>query len=125
MINFIFEKSYAIVAFLGILFAFIMTCLCISKLNRFLPKDIGRDFAHDGKLSAGKPRGAGIIFILVFTASVLIFGNLSIELGIYLTLIVIEMFTGFFDDASEKPWGEYKKGILDLFVAIVAAITYI
>lgn len=125
MINIILGKSYAIVAFLGILFAFLMTCLCISKLNKFLPKDIGRDFAHDGKLSAGKPRGAGIIFILVYTITVLIFGNINIELGIYLFLIVLEMLTGFFDDASEEPWGEYKKGILDFIVALIAAITYV
>lgn len=125
MINIILGKSYAIVAFLGIIFAFLMTCMCISKLNKFLPKDIGRDFAHDGKLSAGKPRGAGIIFILVYTITVLIFGNINIELGIYLFLIVLEMLTGFFDDASEEPWGEYKKGILDFIVALIAAITYV
>lgn len=40
-------------------------------------------------------------------------------------LIVIEMFTGFFDDAAEKPWGEYLKGILDLAVAVVVAISYL
>lgn len=125
MINIILGKSYAIVAFLGILFAFLMTCVCISRFNKFLPKDIGRDFAHDGKLSAGKPRGAGIIFILVYTVTVLIFGDINVELGIYLFLIVLEMLTGFFDDASDKPWGEYKKGILDFIVALIAAITYV
>lgn len=124
MINIIVGNSYPIVAFIGILFAFIVTCVTLSKLNKWLPKDIGRDFAHDGKLSAGKPRGAGIIFILVFTVSVLIFGNINIELGIYLGLIVLEMLTGYLDDASDKPWGEYKKGLLDLIVALTAAITY-
>jgi phospho-N-acetylmuramoyl-pentapeptide-transferase len=35
------------------------------------------------------------------------------------------MFTGFFDDAAEKPWNEYLKGFLDLLVAIVVAIVYL
>lgn len=124
MINIILGKDYAIVAYLGIIAAFALTCYAISKLNKFLPKDIGRDFAHDGKLSAGKPRGAGIIFIIVFTLVLLIFGKLSVEIGIYLGLVFIEMLTGFFDDAAKKPWGEYKKGLLDLIVAITVAITY-
>lgn len=125
MINIILGKSYPIIAFAGILFAFLMTCICIAKLNKFLPKDIGRDFAHDGKLSAGKPRGAGIIFIIVFTLAIVIFGNINIEIGIYLFLVFLEMLTGFFDDASDKPWGEYKKGILDFIVALIVAITYV
>lgn len=125
MINIILGKDYAIVAFLGIIFAFAATCFAISKLNKYLPKDIGRAFAHDGKLSAGKPRGAGIIFIVVFTVAMIVFGKLSIELGIYLGLVFIEMLTGFFDDTAEKPWGEYKKGLLDLIVALTVAITYV
>ena len=53
-----------VIAFIGIVFAFALTCFAIAKFNKYLPKDMGRQFAHDGKLSAGKPRGAGIIFIL-------------------------------------------------------------
>ena len=97
----------AIIAFIGILFAFAATCIAIAKLNKYLPKDMGRQFAHDGTLSAGKPRGAGIIFIFTFVLSALLFSQINIEIGIYLILIVIEMLTGYFDDAAEKPWGEY------------------
>lgn len=125
MINMILGQSYAIVAFIGIIFAFVMTCFTLSKFSKYLPKDIGRNFAHDGKLSAGKPRGAGLIYILIFAVTVAIFGNINIEIGIYLILVVIEMLTGYFDDASDKPWGEYKKGLLDFVVAIVVAMTYI
>lgn len=124
MIHYLFNVNYGYVVFCGILFAFVLTCIMIAKCEKFLPKDLGRDFAHDGKLSAGKPRGAGIIFIFVFTFVVLIFGKINTELFIYLFLIVIEMLTGYLDDASEKPWGEYKKGLLDLIVATTAAITY-
>lgn len=125
MINYLGAIDFSIVAFIGILFAFAVTCLAIAKLNRFLPKDMGRQFAVEGKISAGKPRGAGIIFVLVFACSTLLFAKISAELVIYLVLIILEMLTGFFDDAAEKPWGEYLKGFLDLLVAAVVAMAYI
>ena len=115
----------AIIEFVGILFAFAATCIAIAKLNKYLPKDMGRQFAHDGALSAGKPRGAGIIFVLTVVAAALLFAQMNVEIGIYLILIVVEMFTGYFDDAAEKPWGEYLKGFLDLAVAVVVALVYL
>lgn len=115
----------AIIAFIGILFAFAATCIAIARLNKYLPKDMGRQYAHDGALSAGKPRGAGIIFVLTFVAAALLFAQMNVEIGIYLILIVVEMFTGYFDDAAEKPWGEYLKGFLDLAVAVVVALVYL
>ncbi len=125
MVYYFASLEFPLAAFIGVIFAFIVTCIAIAKLNRFLPKDMGREFAHDGSLSAGKPRGAGIIFVFVFVISAVLFAQLNLELGIYLCLIVVEMFTGFFDDASEKPWGEYLKGFLDLVVAIVTAMVYL
>lgn len=125
MVNFIINGSVPIVMFLGILFAFFATCFCTAKFHPLLPKDIGRDFAHDGKLSAGKPRGAGFIFILVFAASGLIFARLSGELVIYIILVVAAMMMGFLDDASKVPWGEYKKGFLDFVIAAMVAVTFL
>lgn len=124
MINLLNMLEFSQVAFFGILFAFALTCIAIAKFNPYLPKDMGRQFAHDGKLSAGKPRGAGIIFIFTFALSGLLFARMNVEIGIYLILIIVEMLTGYFDDAAEKPWGEYLKGFLDLAVAVVVAIVY-
>jgi len=125
MFYYIAGKAVALTAFIGILFAFLATCFFIGKFNQYLPKDIGRDYAHDGKLSAGKPRGAGFIFILVFLGSGLIFGHLDIEIVIYMILLFAAMMTGFLDDASKAPGGEYKKGLLDFLIAIVVAFTYL
>lgn len=119
------DINSSLLAFGGILFAFAVTVFATAKLSGYLPKDGGREFAHDGKLSAGKPRGAGIIFVLVFAASVLLFVPVQAEMVIYLILIVISMMTGFLDDASRTPWGEYKKGFLDLCVAAMVAMTYL
>ena len=112
-------------AFIGLLFVFAATIFFTAKLADHLPKDGGRDYAHDGKLSAGKPRGAGIIFVLVFVAGALLFAPLHPEMIIYLILMVICMMTGYLDDASKNPWGEYKKGFLDLCVAAMVAFTYL
>jgi len=117
--------QHSLMAFGGILFAFVATVWATAKLSKYLPKDAGRDFAHDGKLSAGKPRGAGIIFVLAFVAAAFLFIPMNAEIIIYLILIVISMMTGFLDDASKTPWGEYKKGFLDLCVAAMVAMTFL
>ncbi len=105
----------------GILFAFVATVAALAKLSPYLPKDAGREFAHDGNLSAGKPRGAGIIFVLVFVVTSMLFVPMDRETSVYLILVVICMFTGFLDDASRMPWGQFRKGFLDLCVAALTA----
>ncbi len=125
MIYNLMSEGGSLLALIGVLFAFGGTWLATAKLSPYLPKDGGRDFAHDGKLSAGKPRGAGIIFVLVFVVSVLLFIPIKPEMVIYMILITICMMTGFLDDASKTPWGEYKKGFLDLCVAAMVAMTFL
>lgn len=119
------EVQNSLVAFGGILAAFALTVILTGKLSDYLPKDGGREFAHDGKLSAGKPRGAGIIFVLVFVVAAIFFVPMSVEMAVYLVLITLCMLTGFFDDAAQKPWGEYKKGLLDLCVAVMTAVNFL
>lgn len=126
MLHFVVSEEYdSLLALLGIIFAFAVTVFATSRFADRLPKDAGREFAHDGKLSAGKPRGAGIIFVLAFVAAALLFAPVKAELVIYLILTAICMMTGFLDDASKMPWGEYKKGFLDLCVAALVAMTFL
>lgn len=125
MIYQLIDGNKSIMAFVAILTAFLATVFLTGKLSDLLPKDGGREFAHDGKLSAGKPRGAGIIFVLVFAAVTLLFIPLRAEMIIYLVLLTICMLTGYLDDAAKTPWGEYKKGALDLCVAALTAVTFL
>ena len=53
------------------------------------------------------------------------FAQMNVEIAIYLVLIIVEMLTGYFDDAAEKPWGEYLKGFLDFVVAVIVALVYL
>ena len=90
-----------------------------------LPHDQGRAFAVEGTLSKGKVRGAGLVFVLVYIATVLIYDPVRPERIIYLAVIAATMITGYLDDASDKPWSEYLKGALDLGLGIVVAVTYL
>ena len=112
-------------AFCGIGFAFLLVLFLLKKAARFLPHDIGREFAHNGALSAGKPRGAGLLFVLAFVAAALLFLPFTVENLIYLLLLIAAMMTGYLDDGAKTPWGEYKKGLLDLIIAVVTAVTFL
>ena len=118
-------KDTTTLVFLGIIAAFLLVCVLLKTCARFLPRDAGREFAHDGSLSAGKPRGAGFLFILVFAAVSFLFLPFALENAIYLILLIAAMMTGYLDDGAKTPWGEYKKGLLDLIIAILVAVTYL
>lgn len=113
------------IAFFGLLLAFLVTCILLKTLQNILPRDGGRAHAVNGGLSQGKPRGAGIVFILVFVASALLFAPVDREIVIYLIMLIGAMMSGYLDDSSKAPWGEYKKGLLDLIIAFVCAFTYV
>lgn len=126
MINNFFDISYyGIIGFTGVAFAYIMTSILLAAGMNKLPRDHGREFAHDGGLSAGKPRGAGFVFILVFVLAALIFGDVDREMLIYLILTVAAMMTGYLDDCAKVSWGELRKGLLDLVIAIMTAVTMV
>lgn len=126
MINMLFNGVPAnIMALAGLVFAFIMTCLLLVKCNDRRQRIREESSAVNGALSAGKPRGAGFIFILVFIVSVVLFCELNTEIIIYLVLLAAAMMTGFLDDCSRAPWGELKKGLLDFVIAVMDCITFL
>ncbi|MCR5432145.1 MAG: phospho-N-acetylmuramoyl-pentapeptide-transferase [Lachnospiraceae bacterium] len=108
--------------------AFIITALMIRVLKKSLPADQGREFAVNGALSKGKARGGGIIFICVYIILALMFvpliPNARWETLIYLVLTFAACLEGFLDDASKVPWGELKKGLIDLIICAGTAFTF-
>lgn len=113
------------IAFFGLILTFLLTCLLLKTLQNILPRDGGRAFAVNGALSQGKPRGAGIVFILVFFGMALLFVPFEKELLIYLIMLVAAMLSGYLDDSSKTPWGQFKKGLIDLVIAFVCAFSYV
>ncbi len=126
MIFKLLEESYINeVTFISIIIAFAATCIITSLCMNILPRDQGRAFAINGAKSEGKPRGAGIIFVFVFSVCSLLFVPYSNEMLIYIILVIAAMLSGYLDDRSNSPWGEYKKGIIDFIIALACAITYV
>ncbi len=122
-------------SYLGIVILPIALCaVLLSLFKNKLPRDQGRDFAFNGKLSAGKIRGAGIIFVCAFIiVSLLVLAlplnktaiMMNLEYYFYLILVFFGMLSGYLDDASEKPWGEYKKGAIDLIISALTAANFV
>lgn len=125
MLHTLFPSANGQLIFFGLLFAFLTTCILLELLKNVLPRDGGRAYAVNGALSQGKPRGAGIVFILVFFVFSILFVPYERELLIYHIMILGAMISGYLDDSAKAPWGEYKKGFIDLILALVCALTYI
>lgn len=128
MFDLLFDLSVSmqmVLTTIGCILGLVLSWVLLKVFRNKLPQDMGRAFAVNGEKSIGKARGAGIVFILVYAVLALLFLRLSWEHGIYLFAITASMLTGFFDDASDKPWGRVLKGVLDLAIAAVVAITYV
>lgn len=109
----------------GVAFCFIAGNLLLGLFKDRLPRDGGRKFAFNGKLTAGRPRGAGIILILVFLAGCLLFVSRQLEYLLYYLMVLCGMLSGYLDDRSETPWNEYKKGAIDLAVCLITALSFL
>ena len=117
-------NNTTLVLLVPMLCSFLIAFFSLKFFKRILPKDQGRAFAVNGALSEGKPRGAGIIFVTSFTLCTALFYPLDIEHIIYLVLVYAAMLSGYFDDAAETPWGNLKKGLIDLVISLGIAFTY-
>ena len=125
MLQLISANSQGTVNVLAFLLAFVLTALMDSVFRNKLPQDHGRAFAVDGQLSKGKARGSGIIFVLCIALVTLAVVPFKVEYLIYTILLIASMLSGYFDDAAETPWNEYKKGFIDFVIAVVAGVTYL
>ena len=99
----------------------VLSLVLILIFRNKLPRDQGREFAFNGKLSAGKARGAGILFVMAFIVSALLFVEMKSEYLLYLACVFVSMMSGYLDDRSDNPWNEYKKGTIDLLICALTA----
>lgn len=104
--------------------ALLLSVALILLLRDRLPQDHGRAFAVDGEKTRGKARGTGVIFIPIFAGLSLLLVPFSLEMAVYMLLTLAAMLTGYLDDRSDLPWGELKKGLLDLVICLLAVITF-
>ncbi len=115
-------QSQMMLLTLGTLLAALLVVFLLPKLWPLLPHDHGKAIlGKDGMKSAGKPTGAGFyVTLLVLPVLLLVMPFRRSELGVLLCLY-LSMIFGYLDDGSDRPWGELKKGLLDILVSVGAA----
>lgn len=124
LILFTQDNLNTILACVGAFFALFLTFIVLKRLAFLLPIDHGRAYAVEGGHSKGKPTGAGFLFITVFAVAALLFVPVRPENILNYMLIECAMIAGYLDDGSKAPWSEYKKGLLDLLISFLTALTY-
>ncbi len=114
-------QSYIVLIITALYAGFFVTVFALPKAYRFLPKDRGREFTINPDAAAGKPTGAGIVFISIFVLISGIFAPLGPTQAVMLVFTWLVMLTGYLDDRSVHSWGEYRKGALDLALSLGAS----
>ncbi|MCI0514758.1 phospho-N-acetylmuramoyl-pentapeptide-transferase [candidate division KSB1 bacterium] len=114
-------QSHLFLAGIGLIACWLLTWWLLPKLARRLPRDRGRAFAVQSEVSVGKPTGTGLIFVSIFVLVGLLVVPFGLQAVLIFGCILIAMFFGFWDDHSKLAWGEYKKGAIDLLLAVVTA----
>ena len=113
------------VIILASLIAFLLTFFMLMRPFPFLPRDHGRAYAINGALSKGKLRGVGLVLTASYAVVSVLLLHSAVEYLIYCVLLILIMLSGYFDDASETPWSDYKKGFIDLVISIATMVTFL
>lgn len=114
--------SYLFLGGLGTALAAVLTWTLLPRLWNRLPSDRGRAFAVGAEASAGKPVGAGIIFIPIFIVISVLIVPLEWKFMLVLAAMALATLVGYLDDRSEKGFSEYTMGAIDLVISVMGAV---
>lgn len=114
--------SYLFLGGVGTALAAFLTWWLLPKLWHLLPRDQGRAHAVGAAQSQGKPVGAGVIFIPIFVVVGALFAPPQAHYLETLGCLLLAMLVGFLDDRTKGGWGEYRMGMADLGISILAAM---
>lgn len=107
---------------IGATLAAFIVWLYLPRLWRFLPRDKGKKWVKEGEEAQGKPTGAGVVIVCLLALvllCVLPFAAMQWEV---IACLFVVMLTGYLDDASDRPWSELRKGLLDLLLAVMTSL---
>ncbi|MBO6167955.1 MAG: phospho-N-acetylmuramoyl-pentapeptide-transferase [Kiritimatiellae bacterium] len=116
-------SSHALLLAGGTFCAALLVVLALPHLWNRLPRDRGKVVGNEkmGESAKGKPTGAGFFVALLALPVILLFAPLAPWDAMTVLAIYAAMVFGYMDDAAAVPWGELKKGLLDLAVSLAAA----
>ncbi|MBR4599663.1 MAG: phospho-N-acetylmuramoyl-pentapeptide-transferase [Treponema sp.] len=115
-------QSYTILIALALYSGFLIGRYSLPSFYNRLPHDRGREFTVNAEAAKGKPTGAGVVWVSTFVILSLVFVPLDWIKCSILVLTWLMMLTGYLDDHSVNSWGEYRKALLDLFLAVLASV---
>ena len=115
-------RSHALLLAAGTVLAAFVVLFLLPKLWRFAPRDHGKAIlGKDGMTSAGKPTGTGLWVTLLVLPIILLAMPLSVPVLGMLFCLYVAMAFGYLDDRAVEPWGQLKKGVLDVAVCLGVA----
>jgi phospho-N-acetylmuramoyl-pentapeptide-transferase len=114
--------SYMVMIGAGTILAGFSTLSLLPRLWKHLPRDRGKQLAATGHESEGKPTGAGLLLALLMLPALILCLPPSPRLWGIVLCLLLTMLSGYLDDRSNTPWGEVKKGLVDLIIAFVASL---
>lgn len=106
---------------LSLVLSWALSFYLLPRLMNRLPRDRGRAHAVQSGAAQGKPTGSGIIFITSFILVQILVQPPTYQMLAILALTFLAMLSGWFDDKSINSWGEYKKAVIDLILAVGTA----
>jgi phospho-N-acetylmuramoyl-pentapeptide-transferase len=117
-------NSYLVLIGLGTFMSAVLTWILLEKraFFRLVPQDRGKLLVESGHISKGKPTGVGLLLMLFTLPVLLVLMPPSIKAWEVIACLVIAMGTGFLDDSAHLPWGEFKKGMLDVFICVACSV---
>jgi len=113
--------SFTVLMAFGSGMAALSTWYLLPRLWKYLPVDKGRANAVNADKAKNKPTGGGLLIVLLMLPWLFFALPYYPVLWEIVGCLILCMMTGFLDDCSDTPWGEYKKGILDLLVALLTS----
>jgi len=108
----------------GLILCWLLTWWLLPVLSKYLPRDRGRQFAVQSDAAVGKPTGAGVIFVSIYLIICLLVLPMTLQFTLILLSLLLAMLFGYLDDRAKLAWSEYKKGAIDLLLAILAAAAF-
>lgn len=107
---------------LGTIIVSVVTWFLLPRMWHRLPRDRGRAFAVGAEQSAGKPVGAGIIFMPIYLCVCLLVIPFEPQLLLVLAGIGLAMLEGYWDDTQPGGLSEYVLGLIDLVISFLGAL---
>ncbi|MFW6414455.1 MAG: hypothetical protein ACOCZS_04040, partial [Verrucomicrobiota bacterium] len=114
--------SYTVLMAFGAGTCALSTWILLPRLWNSLPVDRGRAYAVNADKSLDKPTGGGLLIVLLMLPWLFLVLPFHPMFWGVVGCLFICMLTGYLDDRSQKPWGEFKKGSLDLAIAVLTSL---